>query len=269
MRTKITNCLLILCTTILSNTLGYDEEISSYYSYLRGKSDGINVERALNREDQQSVTNLAESSKENNPYQQGNTIQAETPLNIEPLQDPNIIKAEVDGYHFKNIINEKDIPPRIGIDSQELTDFYNSRKRIEGIENHPPTKISWSDAVIYILTFNSKQPNRLLQAQFDTWIKLVDDEGLDIVVVTDEDDERSYEDVLPDADKVKPRIHLYKSPARKEGSLTRAKTVDTMGYLYDHFPQKKYYLKVDCDTFVIPENLLMHLQVSTCVKSPS
>lgn len=174
---------------------------------------------------------------------------------------------EADGYQLSKV-NENPTPNRVRIDTLQLNEFYQGRKRLEGIDQLNSTKVTWSNVVIYLLTFNSKQPNRLLQAQFNTWIKLVNDEGLDIVIVTDEDDERTYDEILPDANNVKPTIHLYKSPAKKEGALTRAKSVDAMSYIYKNFIKnkkggenvKQYFLKVDSDTLVIPENLMLCLQ---------
>jgi len=189
-------------------------------------------------------------------------------INTKAYSGIRALRKLQESLHLKldhEIIKDEKMPAVFHMDEKD--DFYYVRKQQEGIDEFPTTKVTWSNVVIYVLTFNSELPNRLLEAHFNTWIKSIDDEGLDIVIVTDSDDKRSYDEIVPDARSVKPKIHVHKSPAEKEGTLTRAKVVDSMSHIYDKFikepnpkTDKQYFLKVDSDTVLLQENLIPHLQ---------
>lgn len=163
--------------------------------------------------------------------------------------------------NYKNKKND-DMPSRVNMNSKEMKNIYNENLgRNVDRELNPITQLNWSNLVIVILTYNSIQPNRLVKAHFNTWIKRAG-EGLDIVFVTDDDDERTYDKILPDADKVKPSVHLYKSNAKKEGNLAREKVIDSLIHVYQKFEndnRKHLFIKIDTDTFLIAENIIKSL----------
>lgn len=132
-------------------------------------------------------------------------------------------------------------------------DFFEQRK---------VSKITWKNVVVVILTYNDYESNKLVQAQFDTWIEKVGT-GLDIVFVSDVDDVRHDDEIIPHKkDKMMPNIHLYRSNAKKEGKLARSKVMDAFLYVYKKFHSnndKKFFLKLDPDSFVLPENLINFL----------
>jgi len=122
----------------------------------------------------------------------------------------------------------------------------------------PPTHLTWGNVVIIMMTFNDPKESSMVQRHFDVWISRMPKE-LDIVFVTDDDDLRSYEEILPNACNVKPTIHLHKSLQKNEGAKARSKTIDSFSYAYERFKNidsKQIFLKVDPDTFLITENLL-------------
>jgi len=133
--------------------------------------------------------------------------------------------------------------------------LYNVPK-IYGTENASKNipEFSWSNVVIFMLTYDNPDADKLIQAQFDTWIRRIEDSGLDIVVVTDTVDTRETSNVLPDTRYIKPTVHLYRSSAPNEGNRARAKTVDAFEYCESKFgndPNKLYYVKVDPDQFLL------------------
>jgi len=115
------------------------------------------------------------------------------------------------------------------------------------------------DNLVFIMFIhNDETVDELIKAHFETWIRRV---GLqtDIVFVTDEDDPRSFKEVLPDADKVRCNVSLYKSPAKKEGSHLRYKVADAFQHLckkYQNDNAKEYFVKIDTDTYVLPVALM-------------
>merc|ERR1719362_2472957 len=87
-------------------------------------------------------------------------------------------------------------------------------------------------------------------------------DGADIVLVTDDDDARTDDQIVPPndegANRMKSRIHIYRSSAEKEGRRTRYKVIDAFNYTYTKFDesQKQVFLKVDTDSYIIAENVL-------------
>jgi len=123
--------------------------------------------------------------------------------------------------------------------------------------------LSWSNIVIVMLTYNNNMADKLIQAQFDTWVRRIEDKGLDIVVVTDKVDTRKSSDVVPDLRNIKPAVHVYRSSAPNEGNRVRSKTVDAFTFCHAKFgnnPDKLYYLKVDPDQFLLVERLASFLE---------
>jgi len=148
--------------------------------------------------------------------------------------------------------------------------FLPTVPKLYGTENQSNIpKFSWSNVVIFMLTYDNREADKQFQAQFDTWISRIDDKGLDIVIVTDTVDPRQDINVLPDIRHVKPTIHLYRSPAPNEGNRARAKTVDAFRFCHEKFgsdPNKLYYIKIDPDQFIVTarfENFLSKVHQST------
>jgi len=120
--------------------------------------------------------------------------------------------------------------------------------------------IGWSSIVFIMNIYDSLETNELLVAHFDTWLRHVG-EGLDIVFIVDADDTRSFDEILPYANKTNATCHVYKSPAKKEGKRLRYKVIDGFRYVGDKKfgSSKKYFFKMDTDTFVVPHYLLAYL----------
>lgn len=135
--------------------------------------------------------------------------------------------------------------------------FLRTASKLYGTEDQSDIpEFSWSNVVIFMLTYDNRQADKQLQAQFDTWISRIKDKGLDIVIVTDTVDTREDQNVLPDVRYVKPTIHLYRSSAPNEGNRARAKTVDAFRFCQEKFgsdPEKLYYVKIDPDQFIITQ----------------
>lgn len=129
--------------------------------------------------------------------------------------------------------------------------------KLYGTENKSNIpEFSWSNVVIFMLTYDNREADKLIQAQFDTWIRRIDDSGLDIVIVTDTIDPRETRNVLPDIRHVKPTVHIYRSSAPNEGNRARSKTVDAFTYCESKFgsdPNKLYYIKIDPDQFLLAQ----------------
>jgi len=139
-------------------------------------------------------------------------------------------------------------------------EFYESKSSISfrGI----PWDIDWSNVVIIMIIHNSPQVDSLIRAHFNTWLKQTD-EGLDVVFVTDIDDTRSTAEILPYANNVLATTHLYKSPAPPEGKHIRFKVRDAFRQIATMFKdnyQKKYFIKMDVDTFLLAEHLLNYMK---------
>lgn len=126
---------------------------------------------------------------------------------------------------------------------------------------HPllPYSIHWSNIVIIIFIHNSPDVDVLIRAHFDTWLKHVE-EGVDVFYVTDADDDRSFNEILPNAVSTKANLHIYKSPAEKDGNRLRFKVIDGFRHVGEQkLDDKKYFIKMDSDSYFVPENLLAYL----------
>lgn len=164
---------------------------------------------------------------------------------------------------------EGQLPFRVKLNSLEMVSIYRGNYNLENLpylygdqrEMALKTQLFWSNLVVIILIYNGKQSNRLVKAHLTTWIERAG-EGLDIVFVTDVDDDRTYDEIVPNADKVKPTIHVYRSDALKEGTLARAKVIDSFSYVQKKFEgnkNKNFFIKIDTDTFLIAEHILKPL----------
>ena len=107
-------------------------------------------------------------------------------------------------------------------------------------------KMQLDNIVFIMFIHNDKSVDELIKAHFDTWIRRLGIET-DIIFVTDEDNERSFEEILPDADKVRSNLSIYKSPAKKEGRRLRYKVADSFQYVskkYENDETKEYFIKI-------------------------
>jgi len=122
---------------------------------------------------------------------------------------------------------------------------------------NPFARLDWYRVVVLIMTYESESETKLLGNHFNSWIRKMP-KGFDIVVVTDISDRRTYEEILPDANKVTCTVNLYKTLAKNEGHQAREKTIDSLRYIFEkyHNTHKEMFLKIDPDTYVVPENLL-------------
>jgi len=136
----------------------------------------------------------------------------------------------------------------------DMQAFYNRLPK----RNVATKSVDWSNFVIIMLIHNDEEVDKLLDAHFNTWMKHVNG-PLDIVFVSDVDDKRSYEQILPRCKEVTINCHLYKSAAKDDGKHIRYKVLDSLRYAENAFKyktEKQYYLKMDTDTFIIPQTLL-------------
>jgi len=142
-------------------------------------------------------------------------------------------------YVSKNIIGQKDVPVRPP-KPKSLTFEKEWIRRSNGqsmyvdefyVQNVTTMKevspVNWSNVVIFITIYESSKIDQLIKAHFKTWLKHTD-EGLDVVFVTDKSDERSIEEILPDAKNVSSTSHVYKSPADFDGKHIRFKIIDSL-----------------------------------------
>jgi len=120
--------------------------------------------------------------------------------------------------------------------------------------------IGWSNIVFIINIYDSLETNELLGAHFDTWLRHVG-EGLDIVFITDSDDVRSINEILPYTNKTNATCHVYKSSAKNEKKRLRYKIIDGFRHVGEEKfdSSKKYFFKMDTDTFVVPHYLLAYV----------
>jgi len=122
----------------------------------------------------------------------------------------------------------------------------------------PP--IDWSNIVFMIYIYSSSEQDRMVEAHFNTWLRHIG-EGADVVYITDADDSRSVEEILPFAQSATATFHLYKSPAPKEGKHLRFKVIDG----FQHVAEKKFkfkknfFIKMDYDNYVVSDRLLAYL----------
>lgn len=125
-----------------------------------------------------------------------------------------------------------------------------------------PETIGWSNVVFYMIIHNDPSVDVLINAHFTTWLKHIGD--ADLVFVTDLDDPRTLEQIVPDSsDEVDAKLHLYKSPAVNEGKHIRFKVMDAIRHVtetYANDDTKKYFFKMDADTYVLGPNLLEYVQ---------
>lgn len=131
---------------------------------------------------------------------------------------------------------------------------------LEGRKMKILPQINWIDVVITILIVNDEIQSDLLSAHFQTWMRR-EGKGLDVVLVTDTDDPRADNEIVPAPEAVLPRVHLYRSPARKEGKHARFKVIDSLRFTREKFESTKtYFLKMDPDAVLMAQNLLGFLQ---------
>jgi len=151
--------------------------------------------------------------------------------------------------------DEVTIPPQIVFDSLEFNSKYSVKfKRDDDLQ-----PLSWSNVVIVVLFYDYILDTNLVGEHFNSWINDMD-EGLDIVFVVDKDDKRSDEEILPFRDNAKPSIHLHRSSVQvKDGKAVKYKMIDALWFVEKKFGKnenKHFYLKLDPDTFLIPEKLM-------------
>jgi len=120
--------------------------------------------------------------------------------------------------------------------------------------------VDWSNIVFMINIYNSYVQDRMIEAHFNTWLRHVG-EGLDVVYITDADDNRSFKEILPLISNSKATFHLYKSPAKKEGKHLKFKVIDGFRHVAEkNFrSKKKFFIKMDYDNYLVSERLLNYL----------
>jgi len=130
---------------------------------------------------------------------------------------------------------------------------------IDSVENSKLLpEVKWSDVVLMIFMYDNRKVDELISAHYETWLKRLG-KGTDIVFVTDGSDKRSKKMILPLANSIEASSHVYKSSAMNEGKHLRFKVIDAFRYVGESFKDKKFFLKLDTDTFVVAENLLEYL----------
>lgn len=131
---------------------------------------------------------------------------------------------------------------------------------IDSVENSKLlSEINWPDVLLMIFMYDNPKVDELISAHYETWLKRVG-KGADIVFVTDITDKRSDDKILPLANTIEASSHVYKSSAMNEGKHLRYKVIDAFRYVGENFRDKKFFLKLDTDTFVVAENLLDYLK---------
>eukprot|EP01135_Chromosphaera_perkinsii_P011986 Nk52_evm1s2561 gene=Nk52_evmTU1s2561 len=122
----------------------------------------------------------------------------------------------------------------------------------QGLSFKKQRKINWSDIVIGIPTYQNVNQTRIVHAQLQTVFSHVQDAGLDLVIVTDQGDTRTDEEILtkPISEKMQkkiksisdsdsfafPSVHVYRSEAKQEGIHARFKVIDMFSYLLKTYP---------------------------------
>lgn len=119
-------------------------------------------------------------------------------------------------------------------------------------------EVKWSDIVFIIFMHDNEKIDELISAHYETWLKRLG-KGADVVYVTDGSDKRSKETILPLARTIEASSHVYKSLAVNEGKHLRFKVIDAFRYVGESFKEKKFFLKLDTDTFVVAKNLFDYL----------
>jgi len=120
--------------------------------------------------------------------------------------------------------------------------------------------VDWSDILLMIFVYDSPETNKLIEAHLKTWLRHVG-KGADIVFITDAVDTRKFEEILPAKDDIEATLHVYRSPAKDDGKHLKFKVIDGLRYAgqIEFLHPKKYFFKVDSDTYVIPQNMLTYL----------
>merc|ERR1711862_82813 len=134
-------------------------------------------------------------------------------------------------------------------------------KRQRFVRDDRGINVDWSNVVILMIMHESASVDSLITGHFETWLKHTG-EGLDIVFITDDTDKRSDEDIIPDASNFLGKTHIYRSPAQFDDKHIRFKVIDSFRQVEEMFKddeEKKYFIKIDTDTFPIAENLLSYL----------
>jgi len=133
--------------------------------------------------------------------------------------------------------------------------FYN----INGSENYKMLpNVKWSDVVLMIFMYDNSKIDDLISAAYETWLKRLG-AGVDVVFVTDGTDQRSDDSILPLSNSIEANSHVYRSPVKNEGKHLRHKVIDSFRHVGETFKDKKFFLKLDTDTFVVAGNLLEYL----------
>lgn len=138
-----------------------------------------------------------------------------------------------------------------------ISEFRNNR---EMPFRRPADEIEWKNVVIFMIIGNNEQNDRLIKAHFDTWLNHVGD-GLEFWFVTDSDDERSLEDIIPEKRNNKIKYRLHRSNSENDGKHIRFKVIDSFRHLnkvYLKDRSKTFFYKMDTDTYLLPENLLSY-----------
>ena len=138
--------------------------------------------------------------------------------------------------------------------------------------------VGWRNVVFAMALHHSEAEHALLQASADTWLRMVD--GAHLVLATDADDPRPDDEVAPAlGDGVTAFVHRCAlcrglacggagerdgtCPGLREGWLARSKVLDLFVELARRYvanatmrPARRFFVKVDPDTVVLPHNLL-------------
>lgn len=131
-------------------------------------------------------------------------------------------------------------------------------------------QLGWSEIVIIITMYQNDMQDKLIRKSFSTWLKQVG-RGAHIVFVTDASDTRSMQEIFSGFDKkTQATVRLFKSSAKNEGYRLRYKIIDSLRMISENYndnndTNKKFFIKIDTDTFVMPEHLLSFLQRVTDV----
>jgi len=178
------------------------------------------------------------------------TTQSNDGIPIEPIPSTRTLEKNVTYSEVKRVIYYS--PP--------MKQFYN--KTEDEIEKDANFTVGWENLVFIMLTYNHPAANSLIQAQFDTFIKRAG-KGLDVVIVTDIDDPRTDEEIVPRNRNTLVNTHIYRSATPHEGRKGRSKVLDAFFHVqkkYKSNPNKLYIMKADPDAYVLPTKLLTFLQ---------
>ena len=157
--------------------------------------------------------------------------------------------------------NDKPLPKIVLLGSPPMKRAYKDANSSNNIHQDVSNNIDWSNVVIIIPTYNDKNNNELVQSSYSTWMRHIGDRS-DVILVTDSDDVRTNEEILPsqdDMNNIQANIHVYRSDAKNEGRRTRYKVIDAFNHalsLFEDDERKQIFLKIDTDSYVIPENII-------------